>query len=92
MARGDVAVLTDDSGNARATYGYTAYGSPDKNVMTGVGKPDPADPDKEPCNTYRFNAKRLTRLAATTTWVLATTAPASTGSSNATCTAARCRT
>jgi RHS repeat-associated protein len=58
-ARGDVAVLTDDSGNTRATYGYTAYGSPDKDLMTGVDKIDPNNPDKEPYNTYRFNAKRM---------------------------------
>ena len=58
-ARGDVEVLTNDSGNARATYGYTAYGSPDKDLTTGVDKIDPANPDKEPYNTYRFNAKRL---------------------------------
>src|SRR5262245_53591062 len=27
--------------------------------MTGVDKIDPANPDKEPYNTYRFNAKRM---------------------------------
>ncbi|NUT32694.1 MAG: DNRLRE domain-containing protein [Hamadaea sp.] len=58
-ARGDVEVLTDDGGNARATYGYQAFGSPDTKLMTGVDKPDTANPDKEPYNTYRFNAKRM---------------------------------
>ena len=58
-ARGDVEVLTNESGNARATYGYQAFGTPDTKLMTGVDKPDPANPDKEPYNTYRFNAKRL---------------------------------
>ena len=57
--RGDVEVLTNESGNTRTTYGYTAFGSVDKDLMTGVDKPDPGDPDKEPYNTYRFNAKRL---------------------------------
>jgi RHS repeat-associated protein len=58
-ARGDVELLTNDGANARATYGYTAYGSADTDLMTGVDKPDPANPDAEAYNTYRYNAKRL---------------------------------
>ncbi|MFI6885306.1 polymorphic toxin-type HINT domain-containing protein [Streptosporangium canum] len=42
-----------------ATYGYTAYGSNDDKLFTGVDKPDPVDPTaKEEYNPYRFNAKR----------------------------------
>ncbi|GII26491.1 golvesin C-terminal-like domain-containing protein [Planosporangium mesophilum] len=54
----DVEELTDEKGDTRATYGYTAYGSDDKEAFTGVDKPDPQDPSKEPYNAYRFNAKR----------------------------------
>jgi RHS repeat-associated protein len=54
----DVEQLTDSSGNTKATYGYTAYGSNDAAQFTGVDKPDTADPTKEPYNAYRFNAKR----------------------------------
>ncbi len=54
----DVEDLTDASGNTRATYGYTAYGKNDDKAFTGVDKPDPANPDKEPYNFYRFNSKR----------------------------------
>nr|WP_281258737.1 RHS repeat-associated core domain-containing protein [Melghirimyces profundicolus] len=54
----DVEVLTDENGNTRATYGYTAYGKQDEEEFTGVDKPDPQTPDQEPYNVYRFNAKR----------------------------------
>ncbi|MFI0797085.1 DNRLRE domain-containing protein [Micromonospora rubida] len=54
----DVETLTDDTGNTRATYGYTAYGNNDDAQFTGIDKPDPADPTKEPYNAYRYNAKR----------------------------------
>ncbi|MFG2358633.1 DNRLRE domain-containing protein [Streptomyces sp. NPDC048521] len=54
----DVETLTDDSGNTKATYGYTAYGNADKSEYTGIDKPDPADPTKEEYNSYRYNAKR----------------------------------
>lgn len=56
--RTDVEVLTDDSGNTRATYGYTAYGKDDEKAFTGVDKPDPGNPDAEVYNPYRFSAKR----------------------------------
>ncbi|WOX26456.1 DNRLRE domain-containing protein [Streptomyces solicathayae] len=54
----DVETLTDERGDTRATYGYTAYGNDDKSEFTGIDKPDPADPTKEEYNSYRFNAKR----------------------------------
>lgn len=54
----DVETLTDDSGDTKATYGYTAYGKNDDAQFTGIDKPDAADPTKEPYNAYRFNAKR----------------------------------
>jgi RHS repeat-associated protein len=54
----DVETLTDGNGNTKATYGYTAYGNSDDAQLTGIDKPDAADPTKEPYNPYRFNAKR----------------------------------
>ncbi|OKI58008.1 hypothetical protein A6A27_07155 [Micromonospora sp. CB01531] len=54
----DVEQLTDDTGDTKATYGYTAYGKNDEAQFTGIDKPDAADPTKEPYNAYRFNAKR----------------------------------
>src|SRR5439155_11396418 len=41
------------------TYGYTAYGSDDKQAFTGIDKPDPQNPGKDPYNFYRFTAKRF---------------------------------
>ncbi|MFV0138256.1 DNRLRE domain-containing protein [Streptomyces sp. HMX87] len=54
----DVETLTDESGNTKATYGYTAYGKDDESEFTGIDKPDAADPTKEAYNPYRYNAKR----------------------------------
>ncbi|WP_449657717.1 golvesin C-terminal-like domain-containing protein [Streptomyces acidicola] len=54
----DVETLTDDSGNTKATYGYTAYGKNDESEFTGIDKPEAADPNKEEYNPYRYNAKR----------------------------------
>ncbi|WP_158887113.1 DNRLRE domain-containing protein [Amycolatopsis anabasis] len=54
----DVETLTDDKGDAKATYGYTAYGSNDKESFTGIDKPDPQNPAKEAYNPYRYSAKR----------------------------------
>ncbi|WP_158619010.1 DNRLRE domain-containing protein [Micromonospora sp. M71_S20] len=54
----DVETLTDDTGNTKATYGYTAYGNNDDTHFTGIDKPDAADPTKEAYNAYRYNAKR----------------------------------
>ncbi|MEV4481857.1 DNRLRE domain-containing protein [Micromonospora coxensis] len=54
----DVEQLTDETGDTKATYGYTAYGSNDESQFTGIDKPDAADPTKEPYSAYRFNAKR----------------------------------
>jgi RHS repeat-associated protein len=54
----DVEQLTDDTGDTKATYGYTAYGKNDDAQFTGIDKPDATDPTKEPYNAYRFNAKR----------------------------------
>jgi RHS repeat-associated protein len=55
----DVETLTNQSGDTRATYGYTAYGRDDKESFTGIDKPDPQNPTAEPYNVYRFNAKRF---------------------------------
>ncbi|GAA3509743.1 RHS repeat-associated protein [Streptosporangium album] len=58
-AHTDVEQVTSEAGDTRATYGYTAYGSNDDTLFTGVDKPDPVDPTaKEEYNPYRFNAKR----------------------------------
>ncbi|MFI2312596.1 golvesin C-terminal-like domain-containing protein [Streptomyces sp. CB00072] len=54
----DVETLTDKEGDTKATYGYTAYGSDDKDEFTGIDKPQAADPSKDAYNPYRFNAKR----------------------------------
>ncbi len=54
----DVEHITDDKGNTKATYGYTAYGQADKAAFTGVDKPSALDPTSEPFNFYRFNSRR----------------------------------
>ncbi|MET9515940.1 DNRLRE domain-containing protein [Streptomyces sp. NPDC002994] len=54
----DVETLTSETGDTKATYGYTAYGKDDTEEFTGIDKPDAADPAKEAYNPYRFNAKR----------------------------------
>ncbi|MFJ5772708.1 DNRLRE domain-containing protein [Streptomyces sp. NPDC093094] len=54
----DVETLTDEDGDTKATYGYTAYGKDDESEFTGIDKPDAADPAKEAYNPYRYNAKR----------------------------------
>ncbi|GIF23486.1 RHS repeat-associated protein [Actinoplanes tereljensis] len=64
-AHSDVDQLTDQSGNTKATYGYTAYGRNADAEFTGIDKPDAADPTKEAYNVYRFNAKRWDQQAGT---------------------------
>ncbi|MFB9928304.1 DNRLRE domain-containing protein [Amycolatopsis halotolerans] len=54
----DVETLTTDKGDTKATYGYTAYGSDDKQSFTGIDKPKPQDPSAQAYNLYRFNGKR----------------------------------
>ncbi len=54
----DVETLTDDKGDTKATYGYTAYGNNDATEFTGIDKPEAGQPDKETYNPYRYNAKR----------------------------------
>ncbi|MEU3255206.1 DNRLRE domain-containing protein [Streptomyces sp. NPDC006997] len=54
----DVETLTDSTGNTKATYGYTAYGSDDTSDFSGIDKPDSTDPTKDTYNPYRYNAKR----------------------------------
>jgi RHS repeat-associated protein len=55
----DVETLTDEAGNAVATYGYTAYGNADESEYTGIDKPEAGGPeDTEPYNAYRYNSKR----------------------------------
>lgn len=61
-AHTDVEQVTDSAGNAKATYGYTAYGNNDKNLFTGIDKPDPQNPTRDVYNTYRFNAKRFDHI------------------------------
>jgi RHS repeat-associated protein len=55
----DVETLTNRTGETRATYGYTAYGDEEEDAFTGVDVPDPANPDAEPYNVYRYTAKRF---------------------------------
>ncbi|MFY1577486.1 DNRLRE domain-containing protein [Verrucosispora sp. WMMD703] len=54
----DVEILTDETGDTKATYGYTAYGKNDEAQFTGIDKPDVGNPTKEDYNSYRFNSKR----------------------------------
>ena len=54
----DVESVTDEDGNAKATYGYTAYGQDDEQAFTGEDKPS-QDPEDEPYNSYRYNTKRF---------------------------------
>jgi RHS repeat-associated protein len=61
----DVETLTTDTGDTKATYGYTAYGSADEDHFTGIDKPDPADPTKQAYNSYRYNSKRWDAASAT---------------------------
>jgi RHS repeat-associated protein len=61
----DVETLTDNNGDTKATYGYTAYGKDDDAEFTGIDKPDAADPTKEAYNPYRYNAKRWDAQAGT---------------------------
>jgi RHS repeat-associated protein len=61
----DVETLTDQNGDTRATYGYTAYGQNDDTTFTGVDKPDAQNLTKEPYNFYRFNAKRFDTASGT---------------------------
>lgn len=56
----DVAALTDDQGNTKATYGYTAYGAQDDTQMSGADKPGAGGgAGAEPYNAYRFNSARV---------------------------------
>jgi RHS repeat-associated protein len=64
-AHTDVDAVTDGGGNTKATYGYTAYGADDTSSFTGVDKPDPQDPSKQPYNFYRFNSKRFDATSGT---------------------------
>jgi RHS repeat-associated protein len=58
-SHGDVEALTDTNGDTKTTYGYTAYGTNQTSDFTGIDKPDPADPTKQPFNVYRYDAKRF---------------------------------
>ncbi|MFD2026116.1 polymorphic toxin-type HINT domain-containing protein [Promicromonospora aerolata] len=61
-ARGDVETLTDEQGQAVATYGYTAYGKADASEFTGLDKPG-TDQDGDPeFGTSTFNAYRYSGM------------------------------
>jgi RHS repeat-associated protein len=58
---GSVSLLLDDSGAARAAYGYQAYGDGDSDVTAERDSENPAaasDP-QDPTNAYRYTNKRL---------------------------------
>lgn len=58
----DIEQITDDKGDGRATYGYSAYGKNDASQFTGADKADAGnqpDPNRAPYNSYRFNGKRF---------------------------------
>ena len=68
-AHADVEDITDEHGDTRSTYGYTAYGDDDTPAFTGLDKPTPQGPAgparptgagaAQPYNPYRFNAMRF---------------------------------
>lgn len=62
----DVDAVTDANGDTKATYGYTAYGSPDTSEATGADTTTGGSAD--PYNSYRFNAGGSTRRRVPTTW------------------------
>ncbi|HEX5996124.1 MAG TPA: DNRLRE domain-containing protein [Jiangellales bacterium] len=62
---GDVEAVTIPSGTTDATYGYTAYGADDVAMFTGVDKPDPNNPNKEPVNTFRYSARQWDQASGT---------------------------
>ncbi len=64
-AHTDVETLTDETGGTVATYGYTAYGNTVDAETTGIDKPNPTNPDGEPFNAYRYNAKRFDAASGT---------------------------
>lgn len=54
----DVEQVTDDKGDTKSTYGYTAYGKDDEQEFSGEDKPNQTQPDKPEENSYRFNTTR----------------------------------
>ncbi|MBM7774763.1 RHS repeat-associated protein [Actinokineospora baliensis] len=55
----DVESMSGESGDATATYGYTAYGQDDQAGFSGEDKPGAQEPGAQPANSYRFNSKRF---------------------------------
>ena len=60
-SQGSVTMLIDDAGEAKASYGYTAYGEPDDS-LTAETDPDKSDgsapAEGEETNPFRFTGKR----------------------------------
>ena len=54
---GSVSQLLDDSGNVKASYGYTAYGGADSTDSESLTSGDP-DP-QAPLNPYRYTSRRI---------------------------------
>ena len=62
------------SGNTKATYGYTAYGSDDKSEFTGIDKPDASRPDQGGLQLLPLQRPAVgLQDPAPTTWASATT-------------------
>ncbi|MFB4278558.1 DNRLRE domain-containing protein [Nonomuraea sp. MTCD27] len=61
--QGNVEILTTDTGDTRATYGYSVFGSLVPGSVSGVDTPDSANPYKEPYNPYWFGARRFDQLS-----------------------------
>jgi RHS repeat-associated protein len=63
---GSVSLLIDDAGQAKAQYGYTAYGEKDTELTEELDPAKELDPsatdkrakDEDPVNPYRFSQKR----------------------------------
>jgi YD repeat-containing protein len=71
-----VETLTNTSGDTKATYCYTAYGQNDTQSFTGVDKPDPQDPTKQPTTSTATPPNASTPPQAPTISASATTIPA----------------
>lgn len=76
----DVEQVTDDQGDTKSTYGYTAYGKDDDTEFSGEDKPDQTTRTSRRRTPIASTPRGTTRAPIPTTWGSGTTRPASTGS------------
>jgi YD repeat-containing protein len=79
-AHTDVDEITDATGNTKATYGYTAYGTNDPAAFTGVDTPDAQNHTKDSSILTASTPTASTPAPKSTTWGFAPTTPAATAS------------